>query len=216
MNNLSININKAKFLTLEEHRQIELDAQRQGLDLMDLAAQAITDYVAQLPSLKQKNVLILVGKGNNGGDGVCCAIKLQKLGYNITVLTVFNKLSQHTTMLIERYKQLNGKIITKLPSDLSTFEIIIDAVIGIGISSELDSNTREIFEKTNSANVFVLAVDTPSGVNPFTGKVYPGSIKANLTLTFIADKPGLYNKNAANYVGDVILYPLTDLKTPSL
>lgn len=202
------NIKPSKFLTLEEHRQIELDAEKNEIDLMDLAAQAITDYVRDLDFMKQKTVLILVGKGNNGGDGICCAIRLLDLGYNVIVLPVFDKLSSHTAMLIDKYKQLNGKIISKLPADLSTFEIIIDAVIGIGISSDLDSNICEIFNKINDTNIFVLAVDNPSGVNPFSGKVYAGAIKADTTLTFVGDKPGLYKSEVAPYAGNVIVYPL--------
>ena len=90
---------------------------------------------------------------------------------------------------------------------------MIDAVIGIGITGILDNRTSEIFNKINSStNKFVLSVDTPSGVDPFTGKVYPNAIKANVTLTFIADKPGLYIDNTLNYVGHVIVNPLIDLE----
>lgn len=200
--------NKTIFLTMEEHRQIELEAQKNGLDLMDLAAQAITDYVEQLQFLKKKTVLVIVGKGNNGGDGVSCAIKLKKLGYFVTIFPVFDKSSQNTTTLIAKYTQLNGTIITELPADLSIFEVIIDAVIGIGISSGLDNKICQIFDNVNATDTYVLAVDTPSGMDPFTGKVHPGAIKANTTLTFVGDKPGLHTGDAVSYAGNVIVYPL--------
>jgi len=207
------NDSKLSFLTLKEHRQVEAEAEKKGLDLMDLAAQSIVDYVIKLPFLKMKTILIMAGKGNNGGDGVSCAIKLANLGYSVTLLLVYDKLSQNTQKLVENYKRLNGRPITNLPTNLSNFELIIDGVLGIGISSELDEKTKAIFNKINDLNKFVLAIDTPSGVEPFTGKIYTGAIKANVTLTFIDDKPGLHIGNVVNYVGEVIVDHLVD---PSL
>jgi hydroxyethylthiazole kinase-like uncharacterized protein yjeF len=207
------NINKSHFLAIEEHRHIELEAEKDGLDLMDLAAEAITHYIEQLQFIKKKSILILVGKGNNGGDGVSCAIKLIKLGYSITLLLIFDKLSPNTAKLIEKFKQLNGTVITELPANISQYEVIIDAVIGIGISSGLDNKTQEIFNKINHSGKFILAIDTPSGVNPFTGNVYPGAIKVNTTLTFIADKPGLYTAGAIDYVGDVVVDTLNNVQS---
>lgn len=211
--NIINEINKNHFLTIEEHRHIELEAEKEGLDLMDLAAEAITNYIEQLQFIKKKDILILVGKGNNGGDGVSCAIKLIKLGYSIALLLMFDKLSPNTAKLIGEFKQLNGTIITELPVNISKYEVIVDAVIGIGISSRLDDKTQEIFNKINNSEKFILAVDTPSGVNPFTGDVYPGAIKANTTLTFIADKPGLYAANAIDYVGDVVVDTLNNVQS---
>ncbi|MCC2644227.1 MAG: YjeF protein [Burkholderiales bacterium] len=177
---------------------------------MDLAAQSIVNYIIKLLSLKMKTILIIAGKGNNGGDGVSCAIKLANLGYSVTLLLVYDKLSQNTQKLVENYKRLNGGIITSLPTHLSSFELIIDGVLGIGISSQLDEKTKEIFNKINDLNKFILAIDTPSGVEPFTGKIYSGAIKASVTLTFIDDKPGLHIGSTANYVGEVIVDHLVD------
>jgi|SRR6185437_4426856 len=157
--NIFNKVNKSHFLTIEEHRHIELEAEKDGLDLMDLAAGAITNYIEQLPFIKKKTILILVGKGNNGGDGVSCAIKLIKLGYSITLLLMFDKLSPNTFKLIGEFKQLNGEVITELPVNISKYEVIIDAVIGIGISSGLDNKTQEIFNKINNSEKFVLAVE---------------------------------------------------------
>ncbi len=212
-NNIINKVNKGHFLTIEKHRHIELEAEKDGLDLMGLAAEVITNYIEQLPFIKKKTILILVGKGNNGGDGVSCAIKLIKLGYSITLLLMFDKLSPNTSKLIEKFKQLNGEVIAELPVNISKYEAIIDAVFGIGISNGLDNKTQDIFNKINNSGKFVLAVDTPSGVNPFTGNVYPGAIKANTTLTFIADKPGLYAANAMDYVGDVIVDTLNNVQS---
>ena len=205
-----------KFLTLSHSRQIEEDAQKRGLNLMDLAGDAIVQYTANLTVLKNKNILILIGNGNNGGDGVTAAIKLKSAGYNVVIFAVTPNPNNVTKHLLEKYRNVKGKILLKLPTTLTKYALIIDAVFGVGLTKELDVKTVSIFDFINKNSSYTLAVDTPSGLDPFSGQVYHGCIKADATLSFISDKVGLHTGKAIDYVGQVQVEPLIDLDTYKL
>ncbi|MCX8515296.1 MAG: hypothetical protein RL017_898 [Pseudomonadota bacterium] len=199
------------FLNISQIRQIEIEAlTKYKLDLMELAANCIVKFVKSKYFYDAK-VLVLIGGGNNGGDGTLAAVKLKKLGYNPTIYKITNKLNPNTEMLLNEYIALEGNISNRLPLNLNTYDLIIDAMLGIGINAPLDNKLIKIINTVNNSNCCKLAIDTPTGLDPFNAKVYGSAIKANYTITFIGDKAGFYTGGGVDLVGQLIVEPLINL-----
>ncbi len=99
----------------------------------------------------------------------------------------------------------------KLPSEINKYAVIIDAIYGIGLTHEIDVETESIVQKLNRHNSFIVSLDSPSGLNPFSGRVQGDAIYADTTLTFIGDKPGLHTGDGLDYSGDVQIIDLVSL-----
>lgn len=200
-----------RFLSIAQIRHIETDAiTKHQLNLMDQAGSSVADWVKNNID-KTKKILVLIGRGNNGGDGVIAAIKLKHYGFDVTIFTVATQLNPTTENLIIKFSKLNGNQINKLPAKLDNFDIIIDAMLGIGIGRRVDDKLNQIIELVNQSKKFVLAVDTPTGLDPFSGEVYGNALKADCTITFISDKPGFYTGAGVDLVGKVIVENLVNL-----
>lgn len=202
-----------EFLTLEQIKQIEVEVLNNKLNLIDLAGVAIFTWIKNnLPATSK--IIVLIGKGNNGSDGLSCAIKLLQNGFSVTVLLVMNKINNSSKILLEKFRNYNGLIIDEILDDFNSYDVIIDAILGIGINNDIDTNLKVIINKINAVEnkKVILAVDTPTGLNPFSGEIYSVAIKANQTITFITNKPGFYTGDAIDIVGNVIVMPLINIK----
>ncbi len=203
-------MNNRQFLSLSQIRHIEAEAiNNHHLDLMDMAGDKIAKWVSS-NFTKQQKILVLVGRGNNGGDGVIAAIKLKENNFNVSICTVASQLNPTTENLIAQFKQQNGKQLSRIPRNLGTYELIIDAILGIGINNNLDDKLVNLIEAVNYSKSFVLAVDTPTGLNPFNAEIYGAVVRANHTITFICDKPGFHTGSGIDLVGTVTIEPLID------
>lgn len=200
-----------RFLNIAQIRHIEADAiAKHKLNLMDEAGAAITKWVKNnLP--KDKKILVLIGRGNNGGDGVIAATKLQALGYNVSIFAVASQLNPTTEELITKFAKLEGKVLIKLPAKLDSYDMIIDAILGIGVNGTLDQKLSEIVELVNHSGQFVLAIDSPTGLDPFTGEVHGSAVRADHTITFISDKPGFYTGSGVDLAGQVTVETLVNI-----
>lgn len=165
-------------------------------------------------SIENKHILVIMGSGNNGGDAVCLARHLHDTKAKVLVLHTrpfthykgttgqYLKLAKHCGVLFT----LAGSWLTKYNK---TFweppDIIIDGLIGTGLSNNLQQLELELVNIVNklSEKSFILSLDIPSGLSGVTGKPQPTAIKANVTVTFEAAKPGLILPEASRYVGDL-------------
>ncbi|MET1256630.1 NAD(P)H-hydrate dehydratase [Aliikangiella maris] len=165
-----------------------------------------------------KNWLIVVGKGNNGGDGLIVArlaldLVLAK-GIKVTLLNLnstaqFKNDAYLAWLALEQsplYTYLN--LITELPEDLSAFDLLVDAMLGTGLQGAVREPYAQIIDKINQATMPVLAIDIPSGLQADTGVSGNPSIIADKTVTYIAPKKGLYTGDAADFRGEVVLADL--------
>ncbi len=202
-----------EFLTLEQIKQIEIEALNKKLNLIDLAGNAIFTWIKNNFSVSSK-IIILVGAGNNGSDVLSSAINLLKNSFLVAVLPVMQEVNDNSKSLLEIFKNHNGIILNEIPENFDNYDVIIDAILGIRINKDIDANLKIIINKINAIETekFVLAIDTPTGLNPFTGEVYSIAVKANQTITFISDKPGFYTGEAIDIVGKVIVSPLLNIK----
>lgn len=178
------------FLSLAELRQIELQALEEGLPLMERAGRATAELALQWSNAAQR-ILVLVGPGNNGGDGLVCARELQDAGLEVTVC----RPSEH--------------------ADFFRADLIIDALFGIGLARDLNGDAAALVEAANASGKPILAIDTPSGLDAYTGTIRGTAIRAHKTLTFIADKPGLHTGAGRDCAGEVHVERL-GLHLPSL
>ena len=170
--------------------------------LMERAALAAADEVLSLRGASDGAVLILCGSGNNGGDGFACARILHMKGVPVTVL--FAGREEHMTAETRRQSGICGRLGLRavkpeeIPEDgnagerfWNSFELIVDALLGIGLSREVGGCIRDLIQKANAARARIVSIDIPSGVDADTGRVLGAGIYAAVTVTMQCIKPGL-------------------------
>lgn len=198
-----------QFLNLAQLRYIENESAKLGVDLIDRAGHSIALWVSQ-NFTKKVRVLIVIGRGNNGCDGLSAAIKLVQMGYKVDTVRLFKDntaINQKWFDLLQPVK----KSLVKIPGDLNKYGLIIDAIYGIGLTHELDVETAKTIQKINDSMAHILALDAPSGLNPFSGRIQGESICADSTLTFISDKPGLHTGDGLDTCGEIEIVDLVKL-----
>ena len=162
-------------------------------------AAAVKRLVEKFNDIKSKNVLVFAGLGNNGGDGLVIARHLSGYGSNVTVFLLGesdNIRSEECSWnwnLLEKMQSI--KLLVggnfDLLSHLDEFDIIIDGILGTGISGEIREPQSSAITYINKSNAFKLAVDVPSGVDPDTGDKNLPHVQANMTITFHRMKIGM-------------------------
>ena len=151
---------------------------------------------------RAKNVLVFAGLGNNGGDGLVIARHLAGYGLSITVFLLGepdNIRSEECSWnwnLLKKMKSVKLLTGVKLEHfydnfDELEFDIIIDGILGTGISGEIREPQASAITFINKSNAYKLAVDVPSGVDPDTGNKNSPHITADMTLTFHRMKVGM-------------------------
>lgn len=152
-----------------------------------------------------RSALIACGHGNNGGDGLAIGRMLWQKGYQTTILMPPDngKLSEET----KAQKVILGKygigITDVLPSQ--GFDVIVDALFGIGLTREVNGIYREYIAGMNQKPGLKVAVDIPSGIHADTGAVMGIGFRADVTVTFAFAKPGLLLYPGAEYAGRVLV-----------
>ncbi len=174
-----------------------------SLVLMERAADAcIRELFKVYPGqVRESKVLCVCGSGNNGGDGFACARILALKGVQAEVLFAgkMDHRSKECALQMEICQRLGIPILTE--ADLSGFDIIIDALFGIGLDRKVRDPYRTVIEGINQADGFVLAVDIPSGVAADTGQVLGCAVQADLTVSMQFLKPGLLLPPGAKCAG---------------
>ena len=161
-------------------------------------AVSVKRLIEKFGDIKPKNVLVFAGLGNNGGDGLVIARHLSGYGSNVTVFLLGepdNIRSEECSWnwnLLEKMKSV--KLFTGGNLDHLNnleFDIIIDAVLGTGISGKIREPQASAITFVNKSNAFKLAVDVPSGVDPDTGNKNSPHVISNITVTFHRMKVGM-------------------------
>ena len=171
-----------------------------GVVLMENAGRAATDvFCREFFEHYPGPVLVLAGKGNNGGDGYVMARILADRGWQVTVLVLGSEeqiIGDAAVMLdilhqlelpvafIEGARELRSHFAAAEP------ELLIDALFGTGLTSEIRGLPGEAIAILNSAGVPVCSVDIPSGVDGSTGRICGSAVRADLTITFDHAKVG--------------------------
>ena len=157
---------------------------------------------------KEIYVGVVAGCGNNGGDGIAVARILQEYGIRVEINMVGEnkKLTSETKIQLEIAKKLNIPIYYGVEHTL--YDVIVDAIFGIGITRAVEGKYRKAIEEINASKAHVVAVDIPSGVNTDDGSIMGCAVKADMTVTFAYRKVGLMLYPGASCAGEVICVPI--------
>lgn len=175
-----------------------------GMVLMEKAAMATCEEIIARFT-KDKTVLVVTEKGNNGGDGIVIARILSSLGYEVDIYEIggVRCASEQYAAQKEIAIHLELCFLEEFPEN--NYDIIIDAIFGVGLSREISGVQREVIEKLNKKSGIKIAIDVPSGIDASTGKIMGTAFWADYTVTFGLNKVGLILYPGADYAGKVLV-----------
>jgi NAD(P)H-hydrate epimerase len=159
-----------------------------SLLLMEHAALRVVEVVeSRFGPLSKKEISIVCGKGNNGGDGLAIARLLcVSYGAHVTVWLFAEAFALQGDVALN-YKMAKACGVTFRPTselDLSHAEIVIDALFGTGIQGAVVGAAAEIIREINTCGKPMIAVDIPSGLNADTGQAQGAVVQATMTVTY--------------------------------
>ena len=160
-------------------------------------------------SPQAQRIGVVVGAGNNGGDGLVLARHARKAGRAVTVIALPGK--PPATSLAQRAASeftSDGGTITDFDGALPEADIWVDALFGLGFDRAPEGVAQALIAALNAQTAPVLALDVPSGVDADQGAVPGEAVKAALTLQFIVPHRGLYTGDALDHCGRKALAPL--------
>jgi hydroxyethylthiazole kinase-like uncharacterized protein yjeF len=163
----------------EDLRRIEQAAGDTGPPLMERAGAAAAALAARLATERGKDVLILAGPGNNGGDARVVAQRLQEQFFRVAIAT--------------RPQELEQK----------SWGLVVDGLFGIGLARDIEGEYAELVQYANRQSCPVLALDIPSGIHSDSGRVLGCAVRASHTISFIALKPGLLTLDGPDHCGAI-------------
>jgi NAD(P)H-hydrate epimerase len=217
-----------RVLTAAEMREVDrLTTERYGipsLQLMEAAGRQVAECVAAAAgSLSRRRIVILCGKGNNGGDGLVAARCLKAMGASPLVLlfSAPERLRGDASTNLARWREAGGEVRTVTStadweaarSTLHAADVLLDALLGTGLDGPAEGELAAAIEEVNRAagKKLVVSVDIPSGMA--SDEFQPGwpSIRADYTVTLAAPKLGLLHPGNANQVGRLLV---RDIGTP--
>lgn len=173
------------------------------LVLMENAARETAHYITENFSDK-KRVLVLAGSGNNGGDGMAVGRILHQKQYSVTV--IFCAAEESMTAAARQQKHILEQYGVPVTDQFlqAEYDIIIDALFGIGLSREVTGHFASVLKQANAANAYRIACDIPSGIACDTGQVLGTAFCADLTITYGFIKRGLVLYPGAAYAGKIL------------
>jgi hydroxyethylthiazole kinase-like uncharacterized protein yjeF len=187
--------------------------------LMENAGRSVAEQIEKVcPDLNQKSIMVLCGRGNNGGDGFVVARYLALRGATPSILLFSEPEKLRGDALsnwkIARAMGLQIRILSKPPDAKSYLkkavapDIIVDALFGTGLSKPIGPDFRPIIDWINQSKSFVAAVDIPSGLMADSPEIVGPAVKAHLTVTFSALKLSHVIPPASDFSGKVVLVPI--------
>ncbi len=185
--------------------------------LMENAGAAVAQHaVAMLRDDDLSRVIVLCGPGNNGGDGFVAARHLLSMRPHLAIeVFLLGDPTQRTgdaKKNLDRFEALGGAVrpietiedieesLTALPSAL-----VLDGLFGTGLTRPLDGLAARIVQSVNRSDCEVLAIDLPSGLDADTGQILGAAIRADVTVTFVATKPGFTTAAGPDHCGRVVV-----------
>jgi ADP-dependent NAD(P)H-hydrate dehydratase / NAD(P)H-hydrate epimerase len=209
-----------KILTAAEMREVDrLSTERHGipsLTLMENAGKSVAEFLHQrFHNLVRRRIVIVCGKGNNGGDGFVVARNLLEAGNKPTVylFAAPDEVRGDAAVNLKRFQDISRELqIVRSPGEwqslkapLASAEIILDALLGTGARGPVEGLLQQVIEDVNRkrSDEVVVSVDIPSGLSADSGDPQGAAIRADHTITFTAPKPGMFAGRAAEFIGQL-------------
>ena len=196
-------------VTAAQMKEIERQANESGLSYYQMMENAGTSAFRKIREKfpDAKGFMIFIGKGNNGGDGCVVARLAAQEGFKVTLICVVGvPVTPDAVKNFELLKDLPVEIISIDEFTGLMFgsgRVIVDAIYGTGFKGELRPDGRFACDVINASGLKIAALDVPSGVNCDTSQAAEGAVKADITISFHANKPVHEDPSAAQYCGEV-------------
>lgn len=204
-----------KVLTAGEMRRVEQECARIGITtdmLMENAGKAVAEEVRRtLGDISQKHIILLIGPGNNGGDGLVTARHLHDWGAKVSLFLLGKRGEGDQNLKIVKQRGIacyeNPEGFGQL---LPSANAVIDALFGTGRSRPLGGVFKQALEQVAEAEINrpelkILALDLPSGLDADSGACDPACLYADHTITLGFPKPGLYNSPGVERAGIITI-----------
>lgn len=190
-----------------------------GAVLMEIAGNQIAEEIMQSYPDQSVHIVILVGSGNNGGDGFVVARRLFDAGYtpDVWLLVDEGKLEgdARTQYHIHKMRKLPLHSIeegmSSLDESLKQAEVLIDAMLGTGVKGAVREPLSQVIDQVNAHDFHVIAVDIPSGLDCNTGSIENVAVKADETITFAVPKIGFFLQEGPSVIGN---WQVKDISLP--
>jgi NAD(P)H-hydrate epimerase len=192
-------------ISVEEMRKLEDTCRIPKIRLMEYAGKGVYETLRKRFVLKNKKILVVAYHGNNGGDGFVAARYLcDECEVDVLFLGDEAKFKEEA---LANYKKIenNEKIqfLTFDNVDFNYYDIIIDAILGVGVRGKLREDISNAIDRINNSKAYKVAVDIPTGMNPDTGEVIDKCVDADLIVTFHDIKQGLEKLKYKTVVVDI-------------
>ncbi|MDO4766249.1 MAG: NAD(P)H-hydrate dehydratase [Eubacteriales bacterium] len=196
----------------EVDRYTEYELLIPSILLMEHAALAVTTEVIR-HHLQGCKVLVIAGRGNNGGDGLAVARQLLLKGYAVKILlccqvedlTVDSTVNYQTLRSIDANIEIISELTETVKSEIADADVVIDALFGTGCNRMLTSFYAEMVEAINQFSQKIIAIDIPSGLNGKSGIPMSTAVKADKTVVLSQYKLGNLLGKAKHYCGEMVL-----------
>lgn len=174
-----------------------------GSLLMERAGEAVVRKVIEHWGDCQE-VIVFCGAGNNGGDGYVIARLMKKMGYRVRLFQLGDAASLRgdARLMAEAFYEAGGQ-----DEPFQSFEVnnavIIDAIFGTGLARPVEGAWAEVFHTINRLDAPIVSVDIPSGLHSDSGSILGVSVEADITVSFIALKRGMFTAEGPACCGDI-------------
>ena len=175
------------------------------ISLMQRAGERVWYEISnRWPELTQ--ITIFAGAGNNGGDAFVVAILAHQQGKKVQLIVHGDlaRQSQPSAHFCKIWQQSGGEMVESIQQGISG-EVIVDGLLGIGLSRDLDGDWQALIQQINRTDAVRVAIDIPSGLNANTGIAQPCAVEADLTVSFIAAKVGHFLADGPDYCGELLI-----------
>lgn len=211
----------AKIVTVEQMVAIEKKAHASGLgydQMMDNAGKSVANRILSVwPLAKQWRILILVGPGNNGGDGLVAGYYLSQAGADVSYYLLKERSEEDANL--KRVRKMEAMITlaandrgnVQLNKLVESTDLLIDALLGTGFKLPLSGEAQALLKKIGiriqlrEEPLLVAAIDCPSGMDCDSGEAASECIRADITVTLAAAKMGLLTLSGADYAGRIFI-----------
>ncbi|MFC1897511.1 NAD(P)H-hydrate dehydratase [Chloroflexota bacterium] len=213
-----------KVLTIAQMRRAEGECAKIGLPpnmLMENAGEAIAEEVSKIRgTINQQRILILIGPGNNGGDGLVAARHFHDWGAEVSLYFFSQRSLGDPNLKLVQERRLTcieatqDKNLSRLDELLTSTNIVIDAIFGTGKSRPLSDIFTQALDRVSKAKkkqpaLRIIALDLPSGLNADSGAVDSACLYADNTITLGFPKPGLFNPPGAERAGKITVVDIS-------
>jgi len=152
-----------------------------------------------------EQIAVYCGGGNNGGDGYVVARLAAKAGLRVNLVALASPSTPEAQGAKEKAQAAGVQPIGRSSQVLSGADVVVDALLGIGVTGALREPYVSVVREINQSPGARLAIDVPSGLNADSGAALPCAVSADVTITFIRNKRGMFTGSGPDYGGAIVL-----------